>query len=154
DGVSASVLTLGQLVIDKNLSIEGQSNPFAATGVGGIGSRAFDVIGNVNVTFANVVINGFADHGGGGLKGGGALALANCSLKGTAVVSGTSGRAGNVAGGALYNAAGTVSLSNCQIVGQAIAYASSSALGGGVYNAAGATLLVTNCTFSLPGGYE
>src|SRR5262249_41189061 len=52
---------------------------------------------------------------------------------------------------ALYNAAGTVSLFNCQVVGQAIAYDGSNALGGSIYNAAGATLLVTNCTFSPPG---
>jgi CSLREA domain-containing protein len=154
DGVSGSALTLGQLVINKSLTIEGQSKSgdFPATGifVGNGSSRAFDVAGSINVTFANVFINGFAYHGGGVLNEGASLALSNCQVNGTAVVSGFSGAAGNVAGGALYNAAGTVSISNSRVVGQAIAYETSSALGGGIYNAAGATLLVTNCTFSYP----
>jgi hypothetical protein len=158
DGVFGSELTLGQLMINKSLTIEGQSKfgGFPATGVFGSGlgnSRAFDVAGSINVTLANMSINGVADHGGGVLNEGASLTLSNCSLGGTAIVilSGRSGVAGDVAGGALYNAAGTVSLSNCQIIGQAIAYDGSSALGGGIYNAAGATLQVTNCTFSLNG---
>jgi len=162
DGVSGSALTLGQLVINKSLTIEGQSKfgGYPATDIFSsyVLSRAFDVVGSINVSFANVVINGFADHGGGVLNEGASLTLSNCSLGGTAFVSRTSGVAGNVAGGALYNAAGTVSLSNCRIIGQAITYDDASeptsALGGGIYNAAGATLLLTNCTFSYPGGIE
>jgi CSLREA domain-containing protein len=152
DGVSGSALTLGQLVINNSLTIEGQSRfgGYSATGIFPLNaqSRAFDVAGSINVTFANVGIYGYADHGGGVLNEGASLTLSNCFLGGTAIVI-VSGRvevAGDVAGGALYNAAGTVSLSNCQIIGQAIAYDGSSALGGGIYNAAGATLQVTNCT--------
>jgi CSLREA domain-containing protein len=154
--VSASDLTLGQLVINRNLTIEGQSKfgGYPTTYIFDGDGRAFDVVGSINVTFANVGIYGYADHGGGVLNEGASLTLSNCRVGGTAVVivGGRSGVAGNVAGGALYNAAGIVSISNSQIVGQAIAYDTtaegSSALGGGIYNAAGATLLVTNCTFS------
>jgi CSLREA domain-containing protein len=150
DGVSGSALTLGQLVIDKSLTIEGQSKNGADIFSLNGDSRALDVSGTVNVTLVNLFIAGTADHGGGVLNEGALLTISDCHVGGTAVVSGPAGLAGNVAGGAIYNAAGTVSLSNSLVVGQAIAYGGSSALGGGIYNAAGVTLLVTNCTFSPP----
>jgi CSLREA domain-containing protein len=147
NGVSTVDLTQGQLVIDKSLTIKGQSKAGVDVRSFYGDSREFDVRGNIAVTLANLAIaGGTADRGGAVLNEGASLSVANCLVGGTAI--GSPG--GASAGGAIYNTAGMVSLSNCDIQGAALAgsysYPGVEALGGAIYNAAGATLQLTNCS--------
>jgi hypothetical protein len=135
-----------QLIINKNLDIEGPGA--AKLAIAGAGSRVFEVIPGVQATIAGLTIeHGNAKTGafdpagddgeGGGILNYGTLTLNACTLSGNNAFYGL---LANGQGGAIYNA-GTMTLSGCTVTGN-----SASGYGGGIYNAARASLTLLSST--------
>ena len=145
-------LTSGELLIDKNLAINGPGASILTIS-GNNASRVFNVSGGVTASISGLTIaNGLANAG----------ASNSCSGGGCVANAGSGG-----SGGGIYNA-GTLTVSNCTISGNhtgaggsascsgdcggSVANAGSGGSGGGSYNASGmessGTLTVINCTIS------
>jgi len=137
-------LTSGELLIDKNLAINGPGASILTIS-GNNASRVFNVSGGVTASISGLTIaNGLANAG----------ASNSCSGGGCVANAGSGG-----SGGGIYNA-GTLTVSNCTISGNhtgagssascsgggCVANAGSGGSGGGIYNAG--TLTVSNCTIS------
>lgn len=174
--VHTVTLTSGELLISKNLDIEGPgADKLTINGNDAsfsTASRVFDVRGPVIVTIAGVTVaNGEAVvteylgmNGGGGIlnQAGATLFLNNCVLTGNEAVlspstpSPTSNSApnamfGDVCGGGLLNEGtaylnGTTVTRNEALGGGSYSYPLGGSTGGGIDNWDGATLFVTNCT--------
>jgi len=123
------VLTLGQLNIDKNLTLKGWS-PESLTVSGNNSSRVFFVTSG-NTTFLGMTIaNGFVgDNQGGGIFNSGTTTLTNVTFSDNSAIQ----------GGGIYNI-GTTTLTSVKFIGN------STSEGGGIYNSGTATL--KNITFS------
>jgi len=158
-------LTLGQLVMYKNLTISG---PGASnlTISGNDASRVLLIQGGANVTLSDLTIaHGYAsgsgsDRNGGGIYNLGHLTLRRCIVAdnhadwdgggiynySTGVLDAQqSAFIGNSAvyGGGVKNEGATISLTNCTF------YNNSAVIrGGGIDSGASSTLNITNCTFS------
>jgi hypothetical protein len=140
------VLTQGELLLKKNLTIEGQSNQ-PETISGNNSSRVFEVAARVSVTLMDLDItagNGLAGSSsnngyGGGILNFGSLTVSNCTLSGNSV-----NYANAVSqGGAIYNT-GTLTVSNCTLSDNSAAGGSGGiADGGGIANIGG-TVTVNN----------
>jgi hypothetical protein len=146
-----------QLVIDKNLDIEGPGAGMLAISASHT-SRDFEVLAGVQATIAGLTIRdgsglsrtpvsggllwdvyGYEDGEGGAILNHGSLTLQNCvvadSYAATLVAA---------FGGGIYNA-GTMTLSGCTVSGNVAGSAASfSGAGGGLYNAG--TMTIRNCT--------
>jgi hypothetical protein len=144
------VLTQGELLLKKNLTIEGQANQ-PETISGNHNSRVFEVAAKVSVTLTGLDItggNGVAnpsgssgnDGHGGGVLNFGTLTVNNSTLSGNSV----SHQDGE--GGAIYNA-GTLTVSNSTLSGNSAYGAGGVADGGGIANNGG-TVTVSNSTLS------
>ena len=135
-----------QLVIDKNLDIEGPGA--GKLGIdAGLTSRVFEVLPGVQATIAGLTIKGgdgkFGsgfdylpqpdDNEGGGILNHGRLTLQNCAVSGNSAL---------LAGGGIYSD-GTMTLAGCTVSAD-VAGALSRGVGGGIYNAGAMTL--TSCT--------
>lgn len=115
------VLTLGQLLVDKNLTLDG-ANP-APVIDGNAASRVVEISGIVSLTLKNVVLTNGSDLDGGGVAilGGGQLTLIDSEIREN-VASGN--------GGGIYlGNQGTIHL-----VSGSISQNSATVSGGGVYN--------------------
>ena len=136
------LLTGSELIINKNLTIQGLPNKPAISG--GNLSRVFDVYAGANVTLIDLAIingNGKASNGfnpgsfdgeGGGVVNSGTLTVSNCTI---------SGNSASIYGGGIYNLR-TLTVSNCTISGNS-AYG-----GGGISNDTGGTLTVSGSSLS------
>ena len=156
-GLSGQTITLtsGQLVIDKNLTLDGSALAAQITVSGNNASRVFYVNAGVTCTLQSLTVaNGSAvDVSGGGIYNAGTLNVTDSTLSGnTAYEAGGIYNAGTLnvtnstlsgndalAGGGISNR-GTLNVTNSTLSGN---YASN---GGGIYNAG--TLDVTNSTLS------
>jgi hypothetical protein len=147
-------LTSGELVIDKDLDIEGPgSNNLQMTisgehFFGGVGFRVFEIDGSVTVTLANLgITNGCANQGAGVLNAGGNLTLSRCDVHDNFAIGNSTGS--DAMGGGVCNASGSLTVLNSLVENNLAAGMSVSGspagngLGGGVYNAAGASLTIT-----------
>jgi hypothetical protein len=146
-------LTSGELVINKNLTIQGPgagqlaiSQPFGAYTVT-VGFRIFEVDG-VTATIAGLTIsngyaplNGSPTYGGGAgiLNWGGNLTVSNCTLSNNYAAS----------GGAIANF-GTLTVNGCTLSGNHLIGTSTTGGpgGGGIYNAYACSATVSNTTIS------
>jgi hypothetical protein len=155
------VLTQGELLLKKSLTIEGQANQ-PETISGNHNSRVFEVAAKTSVTLIGLDItggNGVANNpggatgnasggGGGGSSGRdgqgggilnfGTLTVSNCTLSGNSV---NDASVYVCEGGAIFNIAGTVNVSNSTLSGN------SAGFGGAIYNYSG-LIEVTNSVFS------
>jgi hypothetical protein len=145
------VLTQGELLLKRSLTIEGQANQ-PETISGNNSSRVFEVAARVSVTLMDLDItagNGLANGSssnngyGGGILNFGTLTVSNCTLSGNSVT-----YANAVSqGGAIYNT-GTLTVSNCTLSGNSAAGGSGGiADGGGIANIGG-TVTVSNSILS------
>jgi hypothetical protein len=158
----STMLTSGELVINKNLTIQGSGyisggDFFTNTGVGG-GSRVFEVDGaGTNVTLSGLhILQGagvvahdsshVGDGEGGAILNYGTLTLTNCTLSDNTANS-LNGGTGPFLGGAIYNA-GTLTASGCTLTNNSVGHVNNGGVGnGGAIYSAG-TLSVINCTLS------
>jgi predicted outer membrane repeat protein len=172
-GVSSIQLTSGELVINKNLTIQGPgagqlsiyggpNNPLAGAG----NSRVFEVDGaSTTVTLSGLsILDGAGvyaagsfhagDGQGGGILNYGTLTLSGCTLSDNTANSFNSGTTAYL-GGSIYNA-GTLTVSSCTLnnnsVGNLNGGIYSSGDGGGIYNAG--TLTVSGSTLSSNAAYD
>jgi hypothetical protein len=154
-------LTTGELVIGKDLTIEGPGADQLAVS-GSNASRVFDIGSGVHVSISDLEIrNGLVYYDGGGISNAGTLTLANTSVSGN--------RVSYYYGGGIYNT-GTLVITNTTISGNGAGtanyhprtcgswpfsydcsyYTYDGGLGGGIYNTG--TLVITNTTIS--GNYD
>ena len=127
------ILTSSQLIIDKDLTIEGPGSGDLAIR-GNNSSRVFNTGGTV--TIADVTIrdgrrDGFA--GGGGISNGGRLTLTDSTV---------SNSTAHLGGGIYNDGTGTLTLDNSTISGN------SATDGGGIWNGGTGTLTLNNSTVS------
>ena len=153
-GNETITLSLGQLTIDKNLTIDGSNSGGSGVNVtidGNNLSRVFNITGGP-VDLSNLTIqNGNGNEYG---KGGGILidesvtaSISDCAITGNSIICSSSGDGSG--GGGIYNK-GTLSISN-----STISYNTATTVldqiegsGGGIYNAQGSSLTIDACTIS------
>jgi hypothetical protein len=141
-------LTSRELIVNKNLSIQGLSGKTEISGALSH-SRVFDVPSGVTVTLTNLaIIDGAGvadafnfdsapmDGDGAGILNLGTLTLHNCTVSGNGFTPNYSG-----SGGGIYNA-GTLTITGSILSGNFASF------GGGIFNAAGGTLSMTGSTLS------
>ncbi len=151
DGGVTGTITLisGQLLIDKDLTINGPGADDLAISGGGV-FRVFETSGSVDVTISGLAIqDGFATAGGGiNHQSNGTLTINDCIISNN-----TAERSGVARGGGVNNGnGGTINLNNCTITQntanstlQSGAFRVSHV--GGVNNLSG-NLNIDNCTIS------
>jgi hypothetical protein len=160
------VLTTGELLVAKNLSIVGAGASSLAVS-GHTNSRVFEISSNATVSISDLTIqDGHAPNrtnatvtagNGGGILNAGNLALTRCTVSGNVAGSSLLNILGNPAakpggnGGGIYNL-GTLALTSCTLSGNVAgkgdvgAPGGAGGSGGAVFNAGNATL--TACTVS------
>ncbi len=129
-------LSSGELLINRNLTIDASSLPAGITLNGNNSGRVFNLGANV-ILNSLTIRNGFDPNQGGGIYNRGVLTLNNCTLANN----GGSGEIIPNQGGGIYNA-NTLTINQCTLSGNAANY------GGGIFNAAGASLAVNQSTLS------
>lgn len=169
-GLSGTItLTQGQLLINKNLTINGPSANFMTVN-GNLASRIFDLASPATtVSISGLTITGGspAAASGGGIRVGPnvLLNITNCLIKGN--IAGTGGFGGGLqvngsinmlnctvvsnaaaAGGGINITAGPNTFVNCTITGNSTSGSGSSSTGGGLMNGGAASTLITNCTIA------
>jgi len=128
-------LTGGELLIDKNLTIQGPTG--ALTISGNNASRIFNVSAGVNFTFSNLTISGgqAGSGSGGGISNLGNLTILNSTLTGNSATSN---------GGAILTEGGVVRIINSTISGNN----AGSGVGGGLFNGGTSQTTITNSTIT------
>jgi hypothetical protein len=118
---SPIVLTHGDLVLDKDLTIEAVGhNPATVSGRGYRSGRVFSVYGGAHVTLSDLTITQGDDPFGGGIANfGGTLTVSGCTLSGNTAVY----------GGGIANFGGTMTVCGCTLSGNSALF-----LGGGIEN--------------------
>ncbi len=143
---SAITLTSGELLINKDLTINGPGADLLtvqrSSASGTAASRIFEIAANRNVTISGLTIsNGKVNNAaGGGILNAGTLTLNNLAVSGN-----TADLSGNGAG--IYNNFGTLSINNSTISGNLVGNSFGAGSGGGIYNQGG-TLTITNSTLA------
>ena len=126
-------LTLGQVLIGKNLAIDASALASGIAVSGNDNSRVFDVPSGKTVTMNRLkIIDGKISAIGGGIRNAGNLSLTNCEL--------SSNQAGD-GGGAIGNS-GTLALTACTLDGN------TAGVGGGAIEHASGLLTLTNSTLT------
>src|SRR6266545_217685 len=134
------VLTSGELLVDKNITISGPGAGSLAVD-GNANSRVFHVGPGKTVAISGLTItNGYAsgESGGGIYNDQATLTLSNCTI------SGNSG--GGVYNGAFYGGSAVVEITNSTISDNSTDYSGAGIYSFGFY--ADATLTLSNCTIS------
>ncbi|MCX6875774.1 MAG: choice-of-anchor D domain-containing protein [Verrucomicrobia bacterium] len=121
-------LTSGELVIGKNLTIDGSSLAAGVTISGNHTSRVFNIAASSAVTLESLSITGGTGSGAGILNNG-------TLLLNRATVAGNNGSGGW--GGGIYNAGGSLTANNCTVANNLSLY------GGGIFSDGTATLTHT-----------
>ena len=142
-GLATINLTSGELLINKNLTINGPgANLLSVQRSSASGTPAFRIFdiasASISVTLSGLTIaNGSAGGGlyGGGILNYGTLALANSTLSGNSAL----------VGGGIYNSNGTLTVANTTLSGNTTTNTGFFG-GGGIYNIG--TLTVTSTTLS------
>lgn len=140
-GACTIMLTSGELLINKNLTISGPGASLLTVQRSGVNGnfRIFDIAsGNFNVTISGVsILNGFGPGNGGGILNsiGSTLTVTGCIIFNNTSFTN---------GGGLANG-GTLTITNSTISNNT-AY-----IGGGIYNFNGGTVTITNSTISRNG---
>lgn len=134
-GLAGSTITLtsGEIVIDKDLTINGMgANDLTVSGDGN--SRVFNITAGASVNINGMTITdgvaGGSTPQGGGIRNAGTLTLTDCVMTNNSVPSG----AGSRNGGAVINAAGSAGKATLTIERCTIENNSSAGEGGGVGN--------------------
>lgn len=128
-------LTSGELLLNKNLTIDASALANGVTISGNSNTRVLEVASGVTCAFTALTISNGQNNMGGGVLNGGTLTLNRCTL------SANSSPAYGSFGGAIYNG-GTLTLNQCTVSGN-----SSLGSGGGIYSS-GVALTVNQCTVS------
>jgi hypothetical protein len=157
--LSGQTITLnpydGELVINKNLTIQGPGAPLSPVTISGFNSRVFEVDGtgtvvslsNLNIVSGNgVALNsssrGATDGDGGAIWNGGTLTINGCNLSNNTAINGF----GLGLGGAIYNA-GTLTVSNSTLDNNSVYLSNFDhtyfGSGGAIYNAYRASATIT-----------
>ena len=149
DGTPHTIaLTTGQLVIDKNLTIQGPGAKLLTVS-GNNASRVFSITGpSTTVTLNDLTIaNGQSTAASGSLGGGIYVSYSTVNLNNCAVVNNTAvgGTNSSSYGGGIGNA-GTMNLTNCTIAYNSASGSSIGNAAGGIGNAGAMNL--TNCTIA------
>lgn len=143
-------LTLGQLGIDKNLTINGRGSSLTAIS-GNNASRVFQVGSTGNLTVNNLTVTGGRDGGNGNKYGGGIINFGTLTIN-NSVLSGNTVAGSDISyGGAIYNDNNsTMTINGSSISGNALAgFATNvNCRGGGIYNAPNTTIVITNSSIS------
>jgi uncharacterized repeat protein (TIGR01451 family) len=164
--VTTVTLTSAELLVDKDLTIDGGAGVAVARQAGSPAFRIFNITsGDTAVLDSLTISNGSAPSEGGGVFNAGTLTLVDSNVTGNASTAGNGG--GGIAnrgtltfsngtisnntsaftgGGVVQIDGGTMTLSNCLVNGNTAA-----ADGGGLTSqsiSVAATLTVTNCTFT------
>ncbi len=127
------LLTLGQITIGKNLTVDATSLAAGLAVSGNHASRLFSVSSSKTVTLSGLrLVDGDVSGDGGAILNAGILTLDRCEFSGNEAGDG---------GGAIENS-GTLTLSACTFSGN------TAAVGGGAIEHASGILTATNCTFS------
>ncbi len=128
------LLTSGELLLNKSVTISASTLASAVTVDGQHSSRMFEVANGATVVLEGLVLtNGYASAGGAILNGGN-LTLNRCTVTGCAV-------SGGGGGGGIYNNLGSASLNECTITGN------SATAGGGLFNLSGGIpMTLKQCT--------
>ena len=136
-------LTLGELSVTRNVTIDAPDGANHVTVSGGNASRVFNINPGKTVTMRELTITGGSTVGGGGgiLNDHGTLTLINMTVSGN-----TSGSGGGI------NVDGTTSGSaSLTVINSTISGNTSTSSGGGIYSfgtGGAATLIITNSTIS------
>ncbi|HAM70236.1 MAG TPA: hypothetical protein DCM86_01150, partial [Verrucomicrobiales bacterium] len=132
----AIVLTSGQLLLSKDVTIDAASLPAGIRIDGNHSSRIFEVASGVTTVMSGLtLVNGRASAGGAILNQGN-VTLNRCTLARNAATSGGGG-------GGLYNKLGMATLNECTVT------ENSATAGGGLFNLSGGNPIVLNqCTVS------
>lgn len=131
---SVITLTTGEIVIDKNLVIDG-STAVSLTISGNNSDRVFEIYAGAVVTITDLIIaNGNMHDNGGGIFNWGTLALQGCAIENN-----TSGGP-SVSGGGIFNY-GTLVANRISVSGN-----TTTGAGGGIYNRIGAYALINEAT--------
>jgi hypothetical protein len=139
-------LTSGELLIDRNLTINGPGAKILtvqrSTAPGTPAFRILDIApASVNATISGVTIangNALGSTGGGGIYNTGTLALSDSTIFGN------DGTGGSFGGGGIFNSGGAVTISNSTISGNMVG---NNYAGGGIANTGG-TVTITNSSIS------
>ena len=164
DGSSAAV-NYGEIVINKNLTIEGKTGAVLdanASALSANAHRIFHVESGKTLTLKNLTLKNGKKAGanGGGIYSEGTLTLENTNIEGsTAANGGAISNRGTLSitggtfskntatsdGGAIYSNSGTVTLNNAVIGGTSAADANKAQNGGGICLDGSAGMTLTNC---------
>jgi CSLREA domain-containing protein len=143
-------LALGQLGIDKNLTISGRGTSLTAIS-GNNASRVFQVASTGNLTLNNLTVTGGRDGGSGNKYGGGVINFGTLTIN-NSVFSGNTVAGSDISyGGAIYNDDNSsMTITRSSISGNALAgfALNVNCRGGGIYNAANTTVVITDSTIS------
>ena len=121
-------LTSGQLLLNKNLTING-IGANVLTVSGNNASRVFEVTSGDTVSISGLMISNGAASFGGGILNAGALTVNNSTFSGNSAST----------GGGILNLVGTLTVTNSTFSDN------SAGIGGGIFNYGGA-LTLSNCT--------
>ena len=140
--VSPITLTTGQLLIDKNLTINGPgANQLMISG--NAASRVFNIQTGITATITDLTIaNGrvTGSNNGAGVLNSGTLTLTNCNIYGNS--NPTQAGGGIYSGGSPNPSNGSLTLNNCNIGGTAVGQPNTSgASGGGIFQNGGTLLM-------------
>lgn len=158
-GLASSNLTTDQLLIDKNLTIDGGAGVSVTRVAGSPNFRIFSIDSGTTVSISGLRIsNGSTTGNGGGIFSAGTLALSNCAISGNSAGTNFGGglwsqgpavidrctisgnQAGN--GGGLFHGFNTLTMSNTTVSDNTSTFQA-----GGV-NIQDATATLVNCTIS------
>jgi predicted outer membrane repeat protein len=125
------VLTAGQLVLDRDLTLVGPGADSLA--ISGNRQRAFFVAAGVTATLQGITVrDGYSPDDGGGILNAGTLTVRACTLTGNTT---------RVQGGAI-SSTGTLTVEGCTLRGNATAPAANFDYGGAIHNSG--TLVIRN----------
>ena len=135
-----------ELLIAKNLTINGPADKLAVQAQLGSGYRCFHIAPSVSVTIARLTISPTGSGcipcaGGGGILNAGTLTIENCTISGNLPPSGSDG------GGGILNT-GTLAIISSTISGNSVFGGFNGGIGGGIANLNGGTLTIANSTVS------
>ena len=131
----------GEIRIDKNLTIQGNTGKTSDILDADGKNRIFSVANGKTLTLKNLTLeNGSGDYGGG------IRADSNCTLTMTGCI--LKGNKVNRLGGGIYASNTTITMKDCTLTGNVAHEPSGTASGGGIYADNNKMVTIENCTFT------